>query len=160
MRPRLRSSDSFRAVAGDERELILRELQRLEGRLLGRFGTLEEVVQQHAAEIQDLRAAVIESRAEQIETRALRNKVEQLLGQDLAHDARLARIEAQRAGQQAQATAELGAEEAKHSARATSRRWSAVGTAVASIIAAAVAHGAQQCSAPEPPPKPTYQPKP
>jgi conjugal transfer/entry exclusion protein len=159
MRARMGSSDSFRAVTPDERELILRELKRLEANVLGELGEHREKLSRHEDAIRDLREAVIESRVEAMESKALRKAVEQLLGQDVSHDARLALLEAQRAGAHAQATAELGAAEAKDSARATSRRWSAVGGVLGTVIAAAIAAGVGQCSAPPEKPQPTHNPR-
>lgn len=149
------SADSFPAVVDDVAERILLEIQRLEGRVLGRFGNVEQRLDEHQEQIAALRAAQVESRAEAIETRALRQSVQKLLERDVGQDARLAALEARRAA----ADAEDAGEEAKSVAGSTSRRWSAVGTVIGTIIAAAVASGVQQCSAASDPPAPTYQPR-
>lgn len=171
------SSDSFPAVAPDKEEMILRQIKGLREELVKELGGLKAEVGDHSEQLRELRASQLESKAEQLETKTLRIKLEQVLAEmmdrkatDLTHDARLVMLETKKRADAAvesarsaivevKADAKLTKAEMKSDLRGVSRRWSSAASFIGTVIAIAITTGYQQCSAPPERPPPTYQPK-
>lgn len=136
-KPRAGSSDSFPAVTDAQAELILQLLGELRssfdsdreeriserGRDLARLADIEST-------LRELEKTALESKAETLETRALRHAVERLLTNDIGQNAEIAALR-----------------EAKAAGRSAGARWASVGTTLGTILAIAVTTAINRCDA-------------